>query len=65
MLSILIFVAMGKHLISNDSAWNQKGGESNQMTKKILDLGKCVSERNVFGDLKILNNFLQQNKLGL
>lgn len=38
--------------------------ESNQ-SKKIFGLEKYVSEENTLWDLKILNNLLQQSKLGL
>lgn len=31
----------------------------------MLGLGKCVSEKNIFWHLNILNNLLQQSKLGL
>lgn len=47
LLSILILVAIGKDVISKNRTSNQKG-ESNQMPKKILGLGKCVSQRNIF-----------------
>lgn len=48
LLSILILVAIGKDVISKNRTSNQKGGESNQMPKKILGLGKCVSQRDIF-----------------
>lgn len=48
LLSILILVAIGKDVISKNRTSNQKGGESNQMPKKISGLGKCVSQRDIF-----------------
>ena len=48
LLNILIFVAIGKHLISNNSALNQKGGKSNQMPNEILGLGNCFREKCIF-----------------